>query len=119
MPWAEEWKYRKLRRYFAYVERSIYRRTLWALFEANDESTWARARRIADRFLARQWRRGALRGVRAKDAWFVRCDRTTMTQADIDGGRLILLVGLATVRPAEFVLLRIGQWTRSDSDPDP
>ncbi len=114
-----EWKYARLRRYFAFLQRAIYVRTLWARLEATDEATWARARRTVDRFLARQWRGGALVGARPKDAWFVRCDRTTMTQSDIDSGRLIILVGVATVRPAEFVLFRIGQWTSGGSDPDP
>ena len=66
-------------------------------------------------FLVRFWRDGALPGTRPEEAFFVRCDRTTMTQDDIDNGRLIILVGVAPIRPAEFVLFRIGQWMGGSS----
>ena len=72
---------------------------------------WAQVRRVVEDFLLSQWRAGALVGSRPEEAFFVRCDRTTMTQDDLDSGRLVCLVGVAPVRPAEFVIFRIGQWT--------
>ena len=63
-------------------------------------------------FLANEWRQGALVGAQADEAFFVRCDETTMTQADIDNGRLIMTIGVAPTKPAEFVVFRIGQWTQ-------
>ena len=67
-------------------------------------------------FLTVVWRNGALEGTSPEEAFFVRCDRTTMTQTDIDNGRLIVAIGVAPVKPAEFVIVRIGLWTaRSDS----
>jgi len=73
---------------------------------------------IAGDFLLAEWKRGALRGERAEDAFFVRCDRSVMTQNDIDNGRLVVEIGIAVVKPAEFVIIRIGQWlTKDPSDP--
>lgn len=106
-----EWKYVNIRRLFIYLERSIDKGTQWVVFEPNDERTWAAVRVTVEDFLHRQWRAGALLGSRPRDAYFVRCDRTTMTQADIDSGRLIVEIGFAPLRPAEFVIFRIGQWT--------
>jgi len=83
----------------------------WASFEPNDEPTWDRVRREVAASLGDRWRAGDLVGAKPEDAFFVRCDRTTMTQADADAGRLVCLVGVAPVRPAEFVIFRIGQWT--------
>jgi phage tail sheath protein FI len=80
------------------------------VFEPNDQNLWARVRRTVSDFLTQVWRSGALMGVTPEQAFFVKCDETTMTQADIDGGRLIVLVGIAPVKPAEFVIIRIGQW---------
>ncbi len=106
-----EWKYINIRRYLLYLERSLDEGTQGAVFEPNGESLWATVRQRAEEFLDAQWRSGALMGRRPDDAYFVRCDRTTMTQDDIDNGRLVALVGVAPVRPAEFVILRIGQPT--------
>jgi hypothetical protein len=106
-----EWKYVNVRRYFAYLEHSIDQGTQWAVFEPNDERLWAEVERSVEQFLLREWQNGGLAGVRAEEAFFVRCDRSTMTQNDIDNGRLVCLVGVAVVRPAEFVIFRIGQWT--------
>jgi phage tail sheath protein FI len=107
----QEWKYVNLRRYFAFVERSIDRGTQWAVFEPNGEALWANVRRTIDDFLLDQWQNGALLGEKPEKAYFVRCDRSTMTQNDLDNGRLVCLIGLAPLRPAEFVIFRIGQWT--------
>ena len=100
-----------VRRLFLYLERSIDRGTQWAVFEPNGEALWALARREIETFLHGLWLNGALMGTTPGEAYFVRCDRTTMTQNDIDSGRLIALIGFAPVKPAEFVLFRIGQWT--------
>jgi Bacteriophage tail sheath protein len=106
-----EWKYVNLRRYFAYLERSIDRGTQWAVFEPNGENLWANVRRTIETFLLNEFQMGALLGDRPEKAFFVRCDRTTMTQNDLDNGRLVCLIGVAPLRPAEFVIFRIGQWT--------
>ena len=106
-----EWKYVNLRRYFIYLERSIDRGTQWAVFEPNGEQLWANVRRTIEDFLLNEWMNGALLGEKPEKAYFVRCDRSTMTQNDLDNGRLVCLIGVAPLRPAEFVIFRIGQWT--------
>jgi phage tail sheath protein FI len=106
-----EWKYVNLRRYFAYLEHSIDRGTQWAVFEPNGERLWANIRITISDFLFNEWTNGALLGDRPEKAYFVKCDRSTMTQNDLDNGRLVALVGVAPLRPAEFVIIRIGQFT--------
>ncbi|OGA80920.1 MAG: phage tail protein [Burkholderiales bacterium RIFCSPHIGHO2_01_FULL_63_240] len=106
-----EWKYLNVRRYFAYLERSIDKGTQWAVFEPNGEQLWANVRRTVEDFLLNEWQSGALLGDKPDKAFFVRCDRTTMSQNDLDNGRLVCLVGVAPLKPAEFVIFRIGQWT--------
>ncbi len=106
-----EWKYVNVRRIFNYLGRSIDRGTQWAVFEPNNRRLWDSVRRSIEDFLRVMWRDGALLGDSEKDAFWVTCDRTTMTQNDLDNGRLICFVGVASVTPAEFVVLRIGQWT--------
>ena len=111
-----EWKYVNVRRYFNYLEASIDRGTQWAVFEPNDSRLWLRIRGAIENFLTMEWRNGALFGTTAKDAFFVKCDQSTMTQDDIDNGRLICMVGVAVVKPAEFVIFRLVQRT-SESTP--
>jgi phage tail sheath protein FI len=106
-----EWKYVNVRRYFNFLERSIDVGTQWAVFEPNGERLWANIRETIGSFLENQWRSGALLGEDTKQAYFVRCDRSTMDQNDLDSGRLVCLVGVAVVKPAEFVIFRIGQKT--------
>ncbi|MQA90390.1 MAG: phage tail sheath family protein [Gemmatimonas sp.] len=106
-----EWKYVNVRRFFIFLEHSIDKSTQWAVFEPNGERLWANIRRTVEDFLLVQWKNGALLGEKPEQAFFVRCDRTTMTQNDLDNGRLICLIGVAPVKPAEFVIFRIGQWT--------
>ena len=106
-----QWKYVNVRRLFIFVEESIDEGTQWVVFEPNDEPTWARVRRSIGNFLTSVWRSGALMGTTAEEAFFVKCDRTTMTQDDIDNGRLICYIGIAPVKPAEFVIFRISQKT--------
>ncbi|MEW6706073.1 MAG: phage tail sheath subtilisin-like domain-containing protein [Pseudomonadota bacterium] len=106
-----EWKYVNVRRLFIYVEHSIDKATQWAVFEPNNERLWANIRRMVEDFLFVLWRDGALVGAKPEEAYFVRCDRTTMTQNDLDNGRMICLVGICPSRPAEYVIFRVGQWT--------
>jgi phage tail sheath protein FI len=109
-----EWKYVNVRRYMNYLEASIDRGTQWAVFEPNGERLWANVRETVSAFLYNEWVTGALLGASAKEAFFVRCDRSTMTQNDLDNGRLICLVGVAVLKPAEFVIFRIGQKTADE-----
>lgn len=106
-----EWKYVNLRRYFAYLEHSIDRGTQWAVFEPNGPSLWANVRRTVSDFLFNEFMMGAFVGDKPETSYFVKCDRSTMTQNDLDNGRLVCLIGCAVVKPAEFVIFRVGQWT--------
>ncbi len=106
-----EWKYLNVRRLFLYLEHSIDRSTQWAVFEPNNERLWASIRQTIEDFLITVWRTGALMGTKPEEAFFVRCDRTTMTQNNLDNGQMICLIGVAPTYPAEFVIFRIGQWT--------
>ena len=110
-------KYVNVRRYLAYLEHSIEEKTQWAVFEPNDMRLWSSVRREIETFLYQEWTSRALVGAKPEHAYFVKCDRSTMTQADIDSGRLVALVGVALIRPAEFVIFRIGQWTLDRKDP--
>jgi uncharacterized protein len=105
------WKYVSVRRLFIFLERSIYEGTQWVVFEPNDEQLWARVKDAVRLFLRSQWRSGALFGLSEDEAFFISCDRTTMSQDDILSGRLICEIGVAPVRPAEFVIFRIFQQT--------
>jgi uncharacterized protein len=106
-----EWKYVNVRRYFNYLEASIDHSTQWVVFEPNGERLWSNIRETISAFLFNEWRSGALLGSQPEQAFFVRCDRSTMTQNDLDNGRLICLIGVAALKPAEFVIFRIGQKT--------
>jgi hypothetical protein len=108
-----EWKYVNVRRLFLFLERSIDTSTQWVVFEPNNEALWARVKEAIESFLFGVWQSGALMGTKPEEAYFVRCDRTTMTQDDIDNGRLVCLIGVAPAYPAEFVIFRIGQFTAS------
>jgi len=104
------WKYINVRRLFIFIEASIERGTQWVVFEPNDDRLWARVRATINQFLTGVWRSGALMGTTPEEAFFIKCDRSTMTQDDIDNGRLICIIGIAPVKPAEFVIFRIAQW---------
>lgn len=110
-----DWKYINVRRLFIFVEKSTQRSMQWAVFEINDEPLWTRITRSVDAFLTRLWMDGMLQGAKKEQAFYVKCDRTTMTQGDIDNGRLICEIGIAPVKPAEFVIFRIGQWDGGSS----
>jgi phage tail-like protein len=94
-----------------YVEQSIRQSLQWAIFEPNAEPLWAQIRASIGAFLYGLWKQGALQGATPTEAYFVRCDRTTMTQSDLDNGRLNVVIGIAPLKPAEFVIFAIGQWT--------
>ncbi|WP_433830949.1 phage tail sheath family protein [Actinoplanes sp. CA-015351] len=106
-----QWRYVNVRRLFLFVEESIDEGVQWVVFEGNNEATWERVRRSIVNFLTSVWRSGALMGTRPEEAFFVRCDRTTMTQQEIDTGQLICFIGMAAVKPAEFVILRYSHLT--------
>ncbi|MDB5934428.1 MAG: Phage tail sheath family protein [Massilia sp.] len=103
------WRYVNVRRLFNYVKESVDEGTQWVVFEPNDDNTWARVRQVVADFLTLVWRSGALFGATEEQAFFVRCGADTMTPADIDAGRLIVEVGIAPVKPAEFVIFRFQQ----------
>jgi phage tail sheath protein FI len=107
------WKYVNVRRLFIFIEASIFRGTQWVVFEPNDQRLWGRVKQTITEFLRTQWRLGALFGATEEEAFFVRVDRSTMTDDDINNGRLIVVIGIAPVRPAEFVIFRIAQLTSS------
>ena len=109
-----EWKYVNVRRLLLHLEESIERGTRWAVFEPNNETLWATTRQSIENFLLSLWRAGALQGSKPDDSFFVKCDRSTMTQDDIDNGRLIALIGVAPTKPAEFVIFRISQKTSAN-----
>lgn len=105
------WKYVNVRRLFIYIEESIKANTNWAVFEPNDEVLWVRVKRTIEVFLTGMWRDGSLAGTSPDEAFFVNIGHDTMSQDDIDNGRLICVIGVAPVKPAEFVIFRISQKT--------
>ena len=105
------WKYVSVRRLFIFLERSIYEGTQWVVFEPNDERLWERVKDTIRLFLRTQWRNGALMGTTEDQAFTIACDRSTMTQDQILNGQLICEIGIAPVRPAEFVIFKIFQNT--------
>lgn len=117
IPPRDELKHVNVRRYLAFLEQSLNRATQWVVFEPNGEQLWARVRTCISDFLLNEWQSGKLLGSKTEEAFFVRCDRSTMTQNDLDNGRLVVLVGIAPVKPAEFVIFQIGQWTQSAEHP--
>lgn len=100
--------YVAVQRLLAVIETSIRRGLAWAVLEPNDPALWLKARRSIEDYLERVWRDGGLAGARADEAYFVRCDGSTMTQADVEAGQLVCSVGVAPVKPAEFVVFRVG-----------
>ena len=105
------WKYVNVRRLFIYIEESIKANTNWVVFEPNDVALWSRVKRTVEIFLEGIWRTGALVGASPSEAFFVDVGPNTMSKDDIDNGRLICTIGVAPVKPAEFVIFRITQKT--------
>jgi uncharacterized protein len=106
---ASEWKYVPVRRTALFLGESIWGGTEWAVFEPNDEPLWARLRLSVGNFMHGLFKHGAFQGNAPKEAYFVKCDRDTTTQDDIDRGVVNILVGFAPLKPAEFVVLTIAQ----------
>jgi phage tail sheath protein FI len=106
---ASEWKYIPVRRLALYIEESLFRGTQWVVFEPNDEPLWAQIRLNIGSFMQDLFRQGAFQGASPKDAYFVKCDRETTTQSDINRGVVNILVGFAPLKPAEFVVIQLQQ----------
>jgi phage tail sheath protein FI len=110
-----EWRYLNVRRLFNYLEESILNGTQWVVFEPNDDALWARIRRTISAFLINEWRSGALFGLTPDEAFYVRCDRDTNPAEGIDAGQVVCEVGVAPVKPAEFVVFRLAQFSGGTS----
>ncbi len=105
----QAWRYLNVRRLFNYLEESILNGTQWVVFEPNDDALWARIRRTIGAFLVMEWRKGALFGLTPDEAFYVKCDRETNPAEGIDAGQVVCEVGIAPVKPAEFVIFRLAQ----------
>jgi Bacteriophage tail sheath protein len=110
------WRYVNVRRLFNYVEASIEAGTQWVVFEPNDQDLWARVRRDISAFLRRVWHSGALFGATPEQAFYVKCDEELNPPEVRDVGQLIIEVGMAPVKPAEFVIFRISQWAGPNAE---
>jgi phage tail sheath protein FI len=114
---ASDWKYINVRRLGLYIERSIDEGTPWAASEPNAEALWADLRRVITEFMNGLFRAGAFAGRTDREAWFVKCDRQTTTQDDINAGKVQVIVGFAPLKPAEFVILQFAvRAKRPDED---
>ncbi|MGW1410661.1 phage tail sheath family protein [Streptomyces sp. NPDC002403] len=109
------WRYLNVRRLFNYLEESILLGTQWVVFEPNDDRLWSSIRRNVTAFLTEEWRRGALFGRTAEEAFYVKCDRDNNPQESIDLGQVVCEIGVAPVKPAEFVIFRLAQFSDSTS----
>jgi phage tail sheath protein FI len=110
-----EWRYLNVRRLFNYLEDSILGGTQWAVFEPNDHALWAKLRRSIASFLVMEWRRGALFGLTPDEAFYVKCDDETNPAEAIDLGQVTCEIGVAPVKPAEFVIFRLSQFSGGTS----
>jgi hypothetical protein len=110
-----EWRYLNVRRLFNYLEESILLGTQWVVFEPNDPALWARIRRTISAFLINEWRKGALFGLTADEAFFVKCDSETNPAEGIDAGQVVCQIGVAPVKPAEFVIFQLSQFSGGTS----
>jgi len=109
------WRYLNVRRLFNYLEESILDGTQWVVFEPNDDALWAKIRRTISAFLVNEWRKGALFGLTPTEAFFVKCDRETNPAEGIDAGQVVCEIGVAPVKPAEFVIFRLSQLSSGTS----
>jgi uncharacterized protein len=112
------WRYLNVRRLFNYLEESILAGTQWVVFEPNDDALWARVRRTVSAFLTNEWRKGSLFGLTPDEAFYVKCDRETNPPESIDAGQVVCEVGVAPVKPAEFVVFRLAQLSAGTSAVD-
>jgi phage tail sheath protein FI len=106
---SSEWRYLNVRRLFNMIEESIVSSTRWVVFEPNDVSLWKSIRRDVSAFLTLVWRDGALVGATPEEAFFVKCDAETNPPEVVDAGQVVIVIGIAPVKPAEFIVFRIGQ----------
>jgi phage tail sheath protein FI len=106
---ADEYKYVPVRRLALYIEESLFRGTQWVVFEPNDEPLWSQIRLNVGAFMQNLFRQGAFQGKTPNDAYFVKCDKETTTQNDINLGIVIIVVGFAPLKPAEFVVIQLQQ----------
>lgn len=113
-----QWKYLPVRRTALFIEESVYGGTQWAVFEPNDEPLWSQIRLSVGAFMQDLFRQGVFQGSTSKEAYFVKCDRETMTQDEINKGKVNILVGFAPLKPAEFVIIRIQQITKKSKRSD-
>ena len=109
------WRYLNVRRLFNYLEESILNGTQWVVFEPNDDALWAKIRRTISAFLVNEWRKGALFGLTPDEAFYVKCDRETNPAEGIDAGQVVCEIGVAPVKPAEFVIFRLSQFSGGTS----
>ena len=109
------WRYLNVRRLFNYLEESILNGTHWVVFEPNDDALWAKIRRTISAFLVNEWRKGALFGLTPDEAFYVKCDRETNPAEGIDAGQVLCEIGVAPVKPAEFVIFRLSQFSGGTS----
>ena len=109
------WRYLNVRRLFNYLEESILNGTNWVVFEPNDQALWAKIRRTVAAFLVMEWRSGALFGLTPDEAFYVKCDAETNPTESIDAGQVVCEIGVAPVKPAEFVIFRLAQYSGGTS----
>jgi phage tail sheath protein FI len=109
------WRYLNVRRLFNYLEESILQGTQWVVFEPNDYALWARIRRTISAFLVNEWRKGALFGLTPAEAFYVKCDGETNPAEGIDAGQVVCQIGVAPVKPAEFVIFQLAQFSGGTS----
>src|SRR6478735_7218111 len=109
------WRYLNVRRLFNYLEESILNGTNWVVFEPNDDALWAKIRRTISAFLVNEWRKGALFGLTPDEAFYVKCDRETNPAEGIDAGQVLCQIGVAPVKPAEFVIFQLSQFSGGTS----
>jgi phage tail sheath protein FI len=109
------WRYLNVRRLFNYLEESIFNGTQWVVFEPNDNALWAKMRRTISSFLVNEWRKGALFGLTPQEAFYVKCDDETNPAEGIDAGQVMCEIGVAPVKPAEFVIFRLSQFSGGSS----
>ncbi|MGG6268104.1 phage tail sheath family protein [Leptolyngbya sp. AN03gr2] len=115
-PSDTQWRYINVRRLVSYIEKSIELGTQWTVFEPNDRDLWERVKRTVNNFLTRLWREGALYGASPSEAFFVKCDEELNTPDTMMLGRLYVEIGVCPVRPAEFVIFRVSQWSSQDDE---
>lgn len=115
----EEWRYIPVRRLCIQVRKSVLNSLQWAVFEPNDAKAWGRARAMIEAYLTRKWQAGALMGIKPQEAFFVHCGQgTTMTALEVAAGDMVINIGMAALRPAEFIVLKITLKTAGTAEPD-